>query len=120
MSDDDESLDGGTEFAGINMQFIIAAKNGKSELVQSLLEKNANIKCTDSHGWTALHWGAANGHTNVVKRLCKHLSGSDRALTNFINTKENLTGWTALHVCACFFYFLHIISVFLIFYVLNI
>jgi hypothetical protein len=99
MSDDDESLDGGnTEFAGINMEFIMAARNGKADAVQSLLGKKANIRCTDSHGWTALHWSAANGHVNVIKRLCKHLSGSERSLKSFINMKENLTGWTALHV----------------------
>jgi len=99
MSDDDESLDGGnTEFSGVNMKFILAAKNGKLDLVQSLLGKNANIRCTDSHGWTAMHWGAANGHVNVIKRLCKHMSDNGRALTSFINMKENLTGWSALHV----------------------
>ena len=99
MSDDDDSMGGrNTEFSGVNMQLIVAAKNGKADTLQELLERGANIKCKDNHGWTALHWGAANGHMNIIKKLCKHLSGNERELVNYMNIRENITGWTALHV----------------------
>lgn len=49
------------------------AKGGKLDAVRWLLDHGADINAEDQRGKTALDWARANGHTNVVEALQKHL-----------------------------------------------
>ncbi|KDO18413.1 hypothetical protein SPRG_16226 [Saprolegnia parasitica CBS 223.65] len=46
-----------------------AAWNGKLADVQYYLDKGVNVKCTDSDGWTPLHYAASGGQVDVVRIL---------------------------------------------------
>ena len=67
------------------------AYNGHKDIVQSLLDRGADVNAKDSDGWTALHWAAYNGYEEIVKALV-------RAGAN-VDTKNN-RGETALHWAA--------------------
>lgn len=70
---------------------IEAAKFGNRELVEYLLQNNANVNVKDSDGSTALFWAAVRGDQDLVKLLID--KGAD------VNEKDN-QGSTALHVAA--------------------
>jgi ankyrin repeat protein len=50
----------------------VASYWGFSSVLQESLDtqpSHAVLDYADSHGWTALHWAASNGHTHIVERL---------------------------------------------------
>ncbi|MDR2548037.1 MAG: ankyrin repeat domain-containing protein [Rickettsiales bacterium] len=47
----------------------MAAQNGHLEIVQALLEKEADVNIQTNNGYTALHIAAASGHTGILKSL---------------------------------------------------
>ena len=69
----------------------LAALNERTDVVDSLLERGANINAKDRHGYTILHHAAMNRKTEVVELLLKR--GAD------IYAKE-LCGKTPLHLAA--------------------
>lgn len=95
--DDDFDL-GNTEYGGINKELIIASKHGKSDVILNLIGKGASVYCIDPHGWSSLHWACANGHLHAVQNICDSIKDS-RRLSNYVNSREKLAGWTSLHVC---------------------
>ena len=99
MSDDedDEIGNGNIQYDGINKELIIASKYGKNDLVRNLISKGANVYCIDGHGWNALHWACANGHVDTLRDICDNIK--DNKMKSYINAREKLAGWTALHVC---------------------
>ena len=51
-----------------------AARTGQTEVVEKILEKEANEKNPkDENGLTPLHWAAQNGHLDVCQLFMKHL-----------------------------------------------
>ncbi len=48
---------------------IAAAKEGQKDFVQDLLHRGADLTSTSVKGKTALHYAAANGHTDIVTTL---------------------------------------------------
>ena len=48
---------------------MIAAGSGHINVVQTLLDKGANIKAKDNNKWTALVWANSEDHKDVVKLL---------------------------------------------------
>ena len=54
---------------------IAAAKEGQKDFVLDLLHRGADLTSTSTKGKTALHYAAANGHTEIVEMLIK--KGSD-------------------------------------------
>jgi len=72
-------------------ELFVAARNGDSIKVQTLLEKGANPKAEDDDGWTPLHWAAYRGHVEIVKLLLERGANP--------NAKNN-NGWTPLHIAA--------------------
>jgi ankyrin repeat protein len=51
---------------------IVAAKNGKTQTINLLLNWKADIEARDKAQNTALHWAANNGHTEAVNCLIEH------------------------------------------------
>ena len=70
---------------------ILAANNGKVEVVEKLLGKGADVNLADKNGNTALIWAANNGKVEVVEKLLA--KGADVNLAN----KD---GYTALMLAA--------------------
>ena len=50
----------------------MAAAKGQSDIVNGLLELDANVAASNEVGLTALHCAASNGNEAVIKRLVKH------------------------------------------------
>ena len=46
-----------------------AAGSGRTEVVEFLLEKGADIKAKDNNTWTALIWASSEGHQDAVEVL---------------------------------------------------
>ena len=67
----------------------IASQRGYHELVQLLLDHDADREITNGHGMHSLHLAAANGHTEVIRLLLSH--GIN------VNDQTN-DGTTALHL----------------------
>ena len=104
----------------------IAAYTGKLQVVDMLLEANANVRLADGEGWTALHHASCEGYDEIVDRLLAHAdqllidattSGGNTALmlaslegklevvkklltANADFTTRNKNGRTALHDAA--------------------
>jgi ankyrin repeat protein len=58
----------------------VASYWGFSSVLQESLDaqpSRAVLDYADSHGWTALHWAASNGHTHIVERLLDAGAGID-------------------------------------------
>ena len=50
-------------------RLVLAAWAGVSLLVQSYIEKGVNVNGTDSRGFTAMHYAAADNHVQIVRLL---------------------------------------------------
>jgi serine/threonine-protein phosphatase 6 regulatory ankyrin repeat subunit B len=67
-----------------------AAKSDDLEKVKALLKANPDlVSSKESHGWTPLHYAAANGEKDVVELLL-----ANKAEVNATNNN----GWTPLHM----------------------
>ena len=67
-----------------------AARDGNLELI--MRQEPASVLAKDYHGWTPLHWAAAEGHVHVVRLLLAELRAEMDA--------ENDNGETPLHLAA--------------------
>lgn len=74
---------------------MIAAEQGRYELVKKLLQEKADINHKKDNGRSALHYACQNGYIEIVKTLIE--AGAN------INTGDN-TGLTPLHLAAQFAY----------------
>ncbi|MGC9057946.1 MAG: ankyrin repeat domain-containing protein, partial [Candidatus Micrarchaeia archaeon] len=74
-----------------NKALMYAARDGRTEIVKSLLEKDIDVNAKDKWGWTALMYAARDGRTEIVKLLLE--KGAD------VNAKDIL-GLTALRYAA--------------------
>src|SRR3990167_2006613 len=66
---------------------LLAARNGKTEMVEWLLKNGASLSEKDNYGYTALLGAASNGKTETVKWLLDHGAS--------LSEKDN-DGYTAL------------------------
>ena len=78
----------------LNRDLIIAAGNGETNAVQTLLNKGADVNAQDEFGLTVLMFAAKSGNTTIVKLLL--------AKGASVNTKSKLLGYTALMNAAGF------------------
>ncbi|WP_168464185.1 ankyrin repeat domain-containing protein [Wolbachia endosymbiont of Ctenocephalides felis wCfeT] len=112
----------------LNAQLLKAAKEGIIGKVKKLIRKGAGVNARDNkYGWTALHWAAFNGHTEVVvfllgkgadvhiqnyhKETPLHLAAQmghkdvvESLINNGAKAKINArskSGWISLHYAAC-------------------
>lgn len=66
---------------------MMAAFNGRDEIVDLLIQNDADVNALDQGGNSALHWAAFGGHTACAKRLIENLARID---------EQNSFGWTPL------------------------
>jgi len=60
-----------------------AACEGNETLVKELIKSGVNVNSQNSiNGWTALHWAAKRGHSNIVQLLCEAGAVKDIFATN--------------------------------------
>jgi ankyrin repeat protein len=97
--DEDVSLNGDNDDdPELNSALRVACNKGNLTKVRSLVDKGANIKARDRHGWTALHWGAKAGNADVMDFLLKEVGSLDSHA--YVNCKDVISGWTPL-MLAC-------------------
>lgn len=70
----------------------VAAKEGKLEVLKTILEAGANVTVIDENGWNAIHFAASEGKLEVAKYL-NEVDGS-------LITEQTNEGETALHLAA--------------------
>lgn len=79
-----------------NRELIFATVQNDEKSVRWLLKHGASYCCRDSHGWTPLHWAANKGNDDIMALLLDEAGGG--RLRKYVNKKDSLSGWTALHV----------------------
>ena len=77
-------------------ELLIASYRGDVVKVMKLIRLGARYDARDRHRWTALMWAAAGGYDDIIKAVLGSLKRP--LLRRFLNAKDSITGWTALHV----------------------
>ena len=72
----------------------LAVYLGEHEIVETLLEKKANLSIRDDYGWLPLHIAAWYNHKEIVALLLAEEAGADP------NIQDAAYKWTPLHVAA--------------------
>lgn len=76
------------------LDFILAVKKGKIDLVINLLSKNIDINATDLVGYTALCWASSKEHLDIVKLLINSKAdvnaGADRTPLGLAAERGNI------------------------------
>ena len=80
----------------LDAELLVAAYRGDTRKVDKLLSSGAHYFARDRHRWTALMWAAAGGHDDTVESLIGFVK--KHKLKSYLNAKDSITGWTALHV----------------------
>ncbi len=99
----DESDDDGNEYEGddqLSVALRIACWHGDTSKVSSLLDKGANPRKKDRHGWTSLHFACKSGASDCVELLIEFAKKQSFNFRAFLNATESLNRWTGLHI-AC-------------------
>lgn len=105
-SDNEVDPDSGTDDEDVqyddqaSRELLFAIHNEKSEQVQKVLRKEGvNIKYQDRHGWSALHWAASKGNSEIVELIIDHRRAvQHKNVKSLVNMQDKLAGWTPLHV----------------------
>jgi Ankyrin repeats (3 copies) len=97
-NDDDDDDEGSDEDGDpeLNTALLLAVYHGDIKKMKKLLDSGARYFTRDRHRWTALMWACSGGHDEIVETLLSYVE--KRKLKQFLNAKDNITGWTALHV----------------------
>ena len=72
----------------------LAVYLGEHEIVETLLEKKANLSIRDDYGWLPLHIAAWYNHKEIVALLLAEEAGADPDI------QDAAYKWTPLHVAA--------------------
>lgn len=91
----DEEGDGGGDEV-LNTELLVAAYRGDIRKVDKLIRSGASCFARDRHRWTAIMWAAAGGYDDIIESITGHIRKS--RVKGFLNAKDSITGWTALHV----------------------
>lgn len=97
--DKDDDDDEGSEENGdavLNAELLLAVYHGDIKKTNKLLDSGAHYFTRDRHRWTPLMWACSGGHEEILETLLRCVQ--KRKLKRFVNAKDNITGWTALHV----------------------
>jgi Ankyrin repeats (3 copies) len=102
VNDDEEDESGSAdgidseEDTEYDAELLVAAYHGDVAKVVKLIRLGARYDARDRHRWTALMWAAAGGYDDVIEALIGCVKRP--LLHRYLNAKDNITGWTALHV----------------------
>ena len=80
-----------TSFPG-NSVLLIAAQNGRTDIIDDLLLKGADVNHGNNHRNVALHLAAQNGWTEIARKLLRH--------KKIIIDRADLHANTPLHLAA--------------------
>ena len=61
---------------------ILAAKNGRTDVIQHMLQEGCNIDQQNEEGYTAIHAAASRGQTKTIEFLIKHSANLNIASTS--------------------------------------
>lgn len=89
--DDDSGAD-----PELDTELLVASYQGNIRKVVKLMGSGARYFARDRHKWTALMWAAAGGYDDIIDSIVSFVKKSK--VKSFINAKDGITGWTALHV----------------------
>jgi ankyrin repeat protein len=67
----------------------LAAKEGNTKCLESLLSKGADLYATDLCGWNILHYASFHAHKDTIRFICKYDADYDK-LKNTKNTQNKL------------------------------
>ena len=67
----------------------LAAKEGNTKCLESLLSKGADLYAVDSFGWNILHYASFHGHKDTIRFICKYDADYD-ILQKTKNTQNKL------------------------------
>jgi Ankyrin repeats (3 copies) len=103
IDNDDEEGESGSadrieseEDTEYDAELLVAAYHGDVAKVVKLIRLGARYDARDRHRWTAMMWAAAGGYDDVIEALVGCVKRP--LLRRYLNAKDNITGWTALHV----------------------
>ena len=78
---------------------INAAMNGQLETVKAMLARGVPVDAKDNYGYTALMWGAGNGHLEVVRYLVEHAKANVEVKNKYGNTALDIAiSWNKKNV----------------------
>ena len=92
-NDDDYDSEADPE---LDTELLVAAYQGNIRKVLKLMSSGARYFARDRHKWTALMWAAAGGYDDIIESLLSCVKKPK--VKSFLNAKDSITGWTALHV----------------------
>ena len=67
----------------------LAAKEGNTKCLETLLTKGADLYAVDSCGWNILHYASFHAHKDTIRFICKYDADYDKLL-NTRNTQNKL------------------------------
>jgi uncharacterized protein len=73
-----EALAAFADDGALSPAFVLACRNGHTDVARSLLDRGADIDARGFFGGTALHWAAVNGQAETIRFLLD--AGADRSL----------------------------------------
>lgn len=72
---------------------ILAAKNGRTDVIQHMLQEGCNIDQQNEEGYTAIHAAASRGQTKTIEFLIKHSANlniaSTSGMTSLLSSLKN-------------------------------
>ena len=96
--DGEEDSDREETDEALDKQLILACARPNYDAAINALKSGAYLFCRDRHGWTALHWAASKGSSDLVNLLLEKRRNSGKKMKPFVNATDSLAGWTPLHV----------------------
>jgi len=96
--EDDNDDDEGAEDPNMDSQLFIACFRSNYDAAKNALKLGARVFGRDRHGWTPLHWAASKGAVDIMELLIDFRKHSGKKLKKYLNARDTITGWTALHV----------------------
>ena len=68
----DQNISVDIRFGNGSTPLIVAAEEGRLDVVEFLVDSGANLNARNDHNYTALHWAAYHGHQDIVEFLIKN------------------------------------------------
>jgi ankyrin repeat protein len=80
----------------LNDALLEAVRNNEKNEIERLIKKGADIAAKGDDSWTALHWAAGYGLTEICALLLEQYAKAGGNIKELITAKGSLFGWTPL------------------------